>query len=394
LEQRRHPIRAADPLNTFQNILQQQQLKRGGVMSKTRSLLLATAMAAATCASAYAAELKQIATIPVPGEPLISFDISFVDQKTQRYYLADRSNKGVDIFDVKDNKYIGRVGGFVGAVLKADGKVNSNKSGPDGVFVIGNEIWAGDGDSTIKVIDIKTGKVTDTIATGGSTRLDEMSYDPKNQIFIGVNNAEEPPFATLVSTKKGHKIIAKVPFKDATDGAEQPDYNPADGMFYVSIPEVNKDPKKGAVAVINPKDGKIVKMLPVDNCHPNGLAFGPNGNFVLGCAVRGKDGMPAIAVIMSSKTGQVVATVPDIGGADMVAYSKKNNQYYIGGGNNPGGGTLGVIDAATNKLVQKIAMKGASTPHSVAVNDKNGHVIVPGGGGEGGCSCIQIYAMQ
>ncbi|MEA2976387.1 MAG: hypothetical protein QOF19_1907 [Alphaproteobacteria bacterium] len=364
-------------------------------MTKRRNLLLATAVAAVTYgSSAYAAELKQIATIPVPGEPLISFDISYVDQKTQRYYLADRSNKGVDIFDLKTNKYVGRVEGFLGAVLKPDGKVNSNKSGPDGVIAFGNEIWAGDGDSTIKVIDVKTNKITDTISTGGSTRLDEMSYDPKNQIFIGVNNAEEPPFATLVSTKKGHKVIAKVPFKEASDGAEQPDYNSIDGMFYVAIPEVNKDPKKGAVAVINPKDGKIVKMLPVDNCHPNGLAFGPNGNFVLGCSVRGKDGMPAIIVIMSSKTGQVVATVADIGGADMVAYSKKNNQYYIGGGNNPGGGTLGVIDAATNKLVQKVAMKGASTPHSVAVNETNGNVIVPGGGGEGGCSCIQIYAWQ
>jgi DNA-binding beta-propeller fold protein YncE len=345
-------------------------------------------------ASAFAAELKQIATIPVPGEPLVSFDISFVDPASQRYYLADRSNKAIDIFDVKDNKFIGRVGGFVGTVMKADGKVNSNKSGPDGVIAFNDEVWAGDGDSTIKVIDLKTMKITDTISTGGTTRLDEMSYDPKDQVFIGVNNAEEPPFATLISTKAGHKIIAKVEFKEATDGAEQPDYNPADGMFYVSIPELNKDPKKGGVAVIEPLTGKIVKMLTVDNCHPNGLAFGPDGNFVLGCAVRGKDGMPPIIVVMSSKTGAPVATITDIGGADMVAYSKTNNQYYIGGGNNPGGGTLGVIDAATNKLVQKIAMKGASTPHSVAVNEANGQVIVPGGGGEGGCSCIQILAPQ
>ncbi len=364
-------------------------------MSKSRNFLITTALAVVTYGTAaYAAELKQVATIPVPGEPLVSFDISYVDQASQRYYLADRSNKAVDIFDVKDNKYIGRIGGFVGAVLKPDGKVNSNKSGPDGVIAIGDEIWAGDGDSTIKVIDVKTMKITDTIATGGKTRLDEMSYDPKDQVFIGVNNAEEPPFATLISTKAGHKVIAKVEFKEASDGAEQPDYNPADGMFYVSIPEVNKDPKTGAVAVIEPLTGKIVKMLPVSNCHPNGLAFGPDGNFVLGCSVRGKDGFPPIIVVMSSKTAAPVATIADIGGADMVAYSKKNNQYYIGAGNQPGGGTLGVIDAATNKLVQKVAMKGASTPHSVAVNEANGHVIVPGGAGEGGCSCIQILAWE
>lgn len=349
---------------------------------------------AASIGAAGAAELKQIATIPMPGEALTSYDISFVNQKTEQYFLADRSNKAIDIFDVKDNKYVGRVTGFVGPVLKPDGKVNSNKSGPDGVLAFGQQIWAGDGDSTLKIIDANTMKITESTSTGGTTRLDEMAYDPKDQIFIGVNNAEDPPFATIVSTRKGHKIIAKVTFPDATDGTEQPGYNAADGMFYVSIPEIKKDPKKGGVAVIDPKTGKIVKILSVDNCHPNGLAFGPGQNFVLGCSASGKEGMPPIIVVMNAKSGSVVATISDIGAADEVAYSEKNNQYYIGGSNMPGGGVLGVIDAATNKLVQTIAMKGASTPHSVTVDDRTGHVIVPGGSGNGGCSCIQIYAPQ
>jgi DNA-binding beta-propeller fold protein YncE len=362
----------------------------------TRTMLGAAALLAFGFAgSAGAAELKMIASIPVPGAPLTSFDISFVDQKTQRYYLADRSNKAVDIVDAKDNKWIGRATGFVGAVMKPDGKsVNSNKSGPDGVLAVGNEIWAGDGDSTIKVIDAKTMKITDTIKTGGSTRLDEMAYDPKNMIFIGANNAEEPPFATIIDMHAGHKIIAKIPFPDATDGAEQPDWNAADGMFYLAVPELKKDPKKGGVAVIEPKTGKLVKMIEVDNCRPNGLAFGPDQNFVLGCQANGKKGLAPVITIMNAKTGKVVANVADIGGADMVAYSKKNNQYYTGTSNMEGGAVLGVIDAKTNKLVQKIPMKGASTPHSVAVNDNNGHVFVPGGGGDGGCSCIQVFALQ
>ena len=60
-------------------------------------------------------------------------------------------------------------------------------------LVMANEVF--------KVIDAKTMKITDTISTGGNTRLDEMSYDPKDQIFIGVNNAEEPPFATTSQRK-------------------------------------------------------------------------------------------------------------------------------------------------------------------------------------------------
>src|SRR5690349_7465 len=97
-------------------------------------------------------------TITVPNDPvhnplnkLTSFDISWVDQPFQRYYLADRSNAGVDIIDARTNTFLGRVGGFVGFT-----GVNAT-SGPDGIVVIHSlqQLWAGDGDSTVKVIDLK-----------------------------------------------------------------------------------------------------------------------------------------------------------------------------------------------------------------------------------------------
>jgi DNA-binding beta-propeller fold protein YncE len=352
------------------------------------------AISAGASGTVYAgsAKLKQIGTITNPAGPIDEFDIGFVDQKTQRYYLADRSNKSIDIFDAKADKFIGSVGGYLGVVMK-NGKPNNDVSGPDGVLVAGSEAWTGDGDSTIKVIDLKTNKVVDTIKTGGESRVDEMAYDPKDGVFIGVNNAEEPPYATLVSTKPGHKILAKITFEDATDGAEQPAYNPADGMFYVAIPELKKDAKKGGVAVIDPRKGTLVKMLTVENCHPNGLEFGANGNFALGCTANGKDGMPAIITVMNAKTGKVVKNVADIGGADMVAYSPKAGQYYTGSRNMPDGPVLGVIDAKTNALVQKIALKSGN-PHSVAVNYANGHVFVPQSSKGGGCGCILVFAPE
>ena len=352
-----------------------------------------TAAVIVLAATANATELKKVAEITIPGEPLVSFDISFVDQKTQRYYFADRSNKAVDIFDAKANKFVGRVTGFVGAVMKADGTCcNNAKSGPNGVQVIGNEVWAGDGDSTIKVIDLKSMKVVDSIPTGGQLRANEMTYDPKDRIFIIGNQNDEPPFTTFVSTKPGHKIIGKVSFPDATDGNEQPTYNPADGLVYHSIPELKKDETKGAVAVLDPRKAALVKMLPVDNCNPAGLAFGPKGNFVLGCNADG-DKMPAIITIVNWRTGKVVANVPEIGGADMVDYNKRNNQYYVAARALKGGPVLGVIDAGTNKLVQKIAITGGN-PHSVASSEANGHVFFPVGSPNGGCGCIQVYAPQ
>src|SRR5579864_3418030 len=101
--------------------------------------LVATAFAAsAVVGIAGAAEMKKIAEISVPGEPLASFDISFLDQASQRFFLADRSNKAVDVFDAKTNKFIGRAAGFVGAFIK-DGRVDNAHSGPNGVLAFGDQ---------------------------------------------------------------------------------------------------------------------------------------------------------------------------------------------------------------------------------------------------------------
>src|SRR5438034_11259991 len=90
--------------------------------------------------------------LPAGSTPLMSFDISFVERSSQTYYLADRSNKAVDIFDASSNTFETRVAGFVGFTG------NNDTSGPNGIVVVHDrgEVWAGDGNSTGKVIDLRT----------------------------------------------------------------------------------------------------------------------------------------------------------------------------------------------------------------------------------------------
>jgi hypothetical protein len=353
--------------------------------------LVFTVFAIGGCAQA--AELREIGSIAIPGEKLTSWDISFIDQATQRYFFADHMNQAIDVFDTKENKYVGRIAGFVGRVIE-NGKWNRTKSGPNGVNASGDQAWAGDGDSTMKFIDAKTLKITAAVSTGGTARVDNVRFDPQDDIVIAINGGEDPAFATLLSNKPDHQVLAKLVFPNATDGAEGVAYNPADGFFYVNIPEIDKDPKKGGVAVIDPRARKLVKMLPYGAaCRPHGIAFGPDQNFVLGCSVNGEGGTPPIILVMNAKTGATVATIAGIGGADMVAYSAKNNQYYVGGWLMPGGGVLGVIDAKTNQLIQKVSLPGALTPRSLAVDDNTGHVFVPSNA-EGGCGCIKVFAPE
>src|SRR5260370_13181838 len=124
---------------------------------RVAATIVAIAVGSAGAVQAGSGKLKQIGTMTNPAGPIDEFDIGYVDQKSQRYYLADRSNKSVDIFDAKTNKFIGSLGGFVGVVMKS-GKPNNDVSGPDGVLVIGSEPWGGDGDSTMKGIDVKSNK--------------------------------------------------------------------------------------------------------------------------------------------------------------------------------------------------------------------------------------------
>ena len=37
-----------------------------------------------------------------------------MDPRTERYYLADRSNAGVDVIDAHNNVFLQRIGGFTG----------------------------------------------------------------------------------------------------------------------------------------------------------------------------------------------------------------------------------------------------------------------------------------
>lgn len=66
--------------------------------------------------------------ICVPGTGLGTFDISFVDPKTNRYVLADRTNGAVDFFDASDDTYIGRVGGLQGSYAMPMGRRQTTAS--------------------------------------------------------------------------------------------------------------------------------------------------------------------------------------------------------------------------------------------------------------------------
>src|SRR6202165_1738489 len=153
-------------------------------------------------------QTKCVTAVQIPGSPLRSFGISFVNLDRGEYYLADRSNSGIDIIDTHSNIFKGRLPGFTGVALvpgsitaaNPHGTVNNNLSGPDGVVAHGRWLYAGDGNSTLKVFDLSAPPLVAlkaSISTGGTTRVDKMPVTPDGRLLLVANTPEDPPFATL-----------------------------------------------------------------------------------------------------------------------------------------------------------------------------------------------------
>ncbi len=326
-------------------------------------LVLASNSTTPASADNSAPTYHQIALITVPGAPLMSFDISVVERSNQAYYLADRSNKAIDIFDASSNTFETRVAGFVGFTG------NNDTSGPNGVVVVHDrdEVWAGDGNSTVKVIDLRTNSIVKTISTGGTARADEIAYDQKDKLILIANDADTPPFATLIDARS-RTVVARIGFDDATAGLEQPVWDPETQLFYMSVPETAADPG-GAVAVIDPRTRSRVGLFPVQNCGPAGLALGPKQQLLLGC------GDPTAMQVMDARSGDIVATIAQVSGADQVWYNPGDKHYYVAARNNPSGPVLGVIDAMSDTWIENVPT--GPNAHSVAANPINDEIFVP-----------------
>ena len=329
--------------------------------------------------------------------------------------------------------------------------VNNNLSGPNGVTTgvrSGQDcLFAGDGDSRVVSFALPAGTQVGSLSTGGSFRADEMAFDSKDGVLIVANNADSPPFATLigVGAKCGMVINKKIVYSFATNGAEQPVWDPTTDLFYQSIPSTSGTTAApgptGAIAAINPTSGAITQMFPVNYCQPAGLALGPNQTFLAGCSVVydtvgtawfGADTNTADPLQVIIDTTGAYIYVPGIGSSDEVAYNSGDNHWYTGSQN------IAVFAAPDSRdhgrsfdqLIRAPACSGSSTAparastrscrpltclescrcwgrrrdiasgssHSVAVNSANNWVFVPMPGNNAipGCltGCIAVYGRQ
>jgi len=390
---------------------------KGWMLSACFGLLLAPALFLSSGPASADEQFSISQTVTVSSTPLNSFDISFVDPVIRKYLLADRSNNAIDVLDLANNNSLSQIGKgqFVG-VKAVNGTVNNDLSGPNGVMTVHhNQVWAGDGDSTVKIFDISSGLLVNTINTGGQLRADEMAWDPRNNVAVVANPAEDPnPWITLFSTPTDGsqaKILKKIVF-DGTNGTpvgtsaggiEQPSWSPKTGHFYIAVPQIGNPPTPtGAVVELDPKSMSVVRFFTVDNCQPNGTAIGPDFQLYLGCS---QTTSPVRTVIVDIRDGHEVASFP-VGGCDEVWFNPGDGHYFGACGSNPteqGGPAVGIIDSDVPgkgpQLDQVFATQPVSgNPHSVAADPIKNTAFVPLPGNDPLCptssGCIALLSTQ
>jgi hypothetical protein len=411
-----------------------------------------------TAASQTNGPVKLLFTIPIPPAPtnttggMYGFDISFVDQSNQTYYLGDRSNAAVTVVDAKTGTFVKHITAtppFAGATG------NNSTSGPNGVATdgVGKCLFAGDGPSRVVSFRIPSGAQVSSVSTGGSFRADEIAFDPTDRLLFAVNNADTPPFGTLISVSTACVLTVgkRITFTtaasgvNATNGAEQSAWDPATKRFYESIPSISGTTTTpgpmGALIRINPLTAIVEDIFSVPFCMPAGLALNPtNQTFLQGCSVTyDTSGVPWFgADTNSANPSQVIIDVfgafmfvNGVGSSDEVWYNAGDDHWYTGTSNSPysarpvagttgatsttdqGAAVLGVIDGTSQSLDQLVptinvpqlppppaspTVHVSGSSHSVAANSANNWVFVPHPANNAilGCltGCIGVYGRD
>ena len=381
---------------------------------------------------------RLIKVIPVPVSTdnttaggLYSWDIAWVDQATETYYVADRSNKSVDIVDTANPGTVTQLKAspsFAGISPGSPVTFPTGTSGPDGVVTGGHCLFVTDAPSRVVSFDTNffpPKQISDVhTATPTANRADELAFDPKDNLLLVINNADTPPFGTFITVTPATCVLTpptaanKITFDsvhgvDAQNGAEQPVWEPVTGKFYLSIPQIGSTASHGGVVRITPNATSVAPadVLGVDFCSPAGLTVGPRQELFIGCnlvfdtagGVWDPNGTVTAApkdVIIDAKTGAIVANVYGVGAGDEVWFNRGDGNYYATGSGSPfrplpaatakGATPLGVVDAKDKTILQQLTtynvpalltgpasgLHPAGTAHSVAVDAENNHVFV------------------
>ena len=326
-------------------------------------------------------ETSQILHIPgTPGKGWC-YDVGWT--ANGKYYLSDNSQAQVDVIQIhasKKDTLLHPLGhsDFMGPMGCAKG--DYSQEGPEGVEVIGNQVWASDGNSHVLVFDAHTGQLLHRIDTKGKFRADEMSINP-NLGLVVITNPDETfrkphpgiPYLSFISTRS-YQIVATLPFPYAQpgqSGLQAPLWIGGNELLVdVPAPQGNNGGELDRVAINEDGYGnyqaQVLQRYALTDCSPSGLALDTQtGIAAVGCAGTKQ-------IIWNMRTNQTVAFLA-IPGVDIVAAS--NHHFFFPSYLKQ---TLTITDERGH--IEQV-IKTSAQSHTVTADPATGQIFVPLDGG-------------
>ncbi|MBF0500380.1 MAG: YncE family protein [Candidatus Riflebacteria bacterium] len=298
-------------------------------------LCLTNAGQAQTASSQY----KIANRISVDGEG--GWDLLAVDETSGRLYMSHSTM--VQVIDTKAGKVVGTIpntNGVHAIAIASDLK--------KGFITCGK-------DSTVAIFDLESLKILASVAVTGQNP-DAILYDSfSHQVFVFNGKSSN---ATVIDANT-NKVTSTI----ALDGKPELPVSDENGTVFVNLED------KSMIDVINAKTMKVEQKWPIaPGEEPTGLAIDKENNRLFaGCNNK-------MMVVIDSKTGKVITTLPVGEHVDGVAFDPEKKRAYSSNGD----GTLTVVqEEGKDKfsvLETVTTQKGART---LAVDTKTHHIFLP-----------------
>jgi hypothetical protein len=182
-------------------------------------------------------------------------------------------------------------------------------------------------------------------------------------VILAINNADTPPFGTFIKVNTSTCALTpptapppgvtapdRILFNvaggvDATNGAEQPAWDPGTQRFLLSIPQIGPNPASGGVVRIDATTHQIDQTFPISFCSPAGLSKGPKQDFLVGCNTvfdtagglwtqTDPNTAAPIQVILDAHTGDI-DQIAGVGVGDEVWFNSGDSNYYTASSGSP-----------------------------------------------------------
>jgi len=238
-------------------------MKSKPIASAALALLAAGAALISACGDSAGVPLTTTPVPPAAGK-VASIDVIDIDQAAHLLYAADRSDQGVDVFDISASrpKYLQTI---------------PMPSGPNGLAIAPelSRLFVGTSGGSVVIVNINTssstyGAVISEVKTGEG--VDLLDYGTARQRIYAAHSSAGT--ITSIDAATG-TIMAK--FAVGSVMLEQPRFDAADGMVYITSPDADAlfriDPNDGHVKTKFTLAGRSVAQIAQQGLRQGGLAL-------------------------------------------------------------------------------------------------------------------------